>query len=70
MQKPTRVALLALLAGTLLAPAARAAQEERSANVPSYVAVRTSTPPRVDGRADDAAWQAAPAFGAFRQRDP
>ncbi len=33
-------------------------------------AVRTNTPPKIDGKLDDAEWQAATAITSFRQRDP
>lgn len=70
MHEPIPASLPTLLACALLAFPALAVQEERSEHVPTYVAVRTPNPPSIDGRADDVAWQAAPAFGAFRQRDP
>lgn len=70
MQEPTRGSLPSLLACALLALPVLAAQEERSEHVPAYVAARTPSAPSIDGRADDQAWQVAPAFGAFRQKDP
>lgn len=33
-------------------------------------AVRAASPPRIDGRLDDAVWSRAPKFGDFTQRDP
>ncbi len=70
MHELLQASLPTLLACALLALPAHSAQEERSEHAPSYVAARTSSAPNIDGRGDDAAWQAAPAFGAFRQRDP
>jgi hypothetical protein len=37
---------------------------------PHVAATRTSTPPVVDGRLDDAVWQAAPSVTAFTQKFP
>lgn len=40
------------------------------AGPPHMTAARTSTPPVIDGRLDDAAWQKAPASDAFAQKFP
>jgi len=37
---------------------------------PRLVAVRTETPPKIDGRLDDEAWRAAPADAHFTQKFP
>ena len=49
----------------LAAGPARAAEER-----PSARAVWTAEAPRIDGRLDDDAWSAAPAFGGFLEREP
>jgi hypothetical protein len=40
------------------------------ASPPVAQAVRTTTPPKIDGKLDDAEWQAAPVINSFTQRDP
>ena len=37
---------------------------------PGVHAVRTSTPPAIDGRIDDRSWEAAPIFDAFIENEP
>ena len=38
--------------------------------VPVLQAERTTSPPRIDGRLDDAVWRQAPAAADFLQREP
>jgi hypothetical protein len=69
-----------VLASILIAPTAAWAQAPAAAPVassrpgarvpPTATAVRTETPPAVDGRLDDAAWTNAPVISTFTQRDP
>ena len=54
-----------MLAAALAAVMAAAAQAPASLAV-----VRTDQPPAIDGRLDDAAWQAAQPIGGFLQREP
>lgn len=61
----TRKICLALL--LLCAPFARAANWP---DRPTLTAVRTATPPAIDGDLSDAAWQSAPEFTDFTQHDP
>jgi len=62
--KVARVAfvLCGIFASTLMAQEARPR--------PAYQAVRTATPPVVDGDLSDAVWQSAPEITGFTQRDP
>jgi hypothetical protein len=55
--------ILAVALG-LPAPAAPAAEQRLA------TAVRTGSPPRIDGRLDEAAWKTAPAADAFLQNEP
>lgn len=68
----TRAALVALLGLSRAALGQQAAtQLDPPSPVPAATAVRaTPTPPVVDGRLDDAAWQAATPITEFTQRDP
>ena len=50
---------VAMVAGASAQPAAPQAQ-----------AVRIPTPPRIDGRLDDAPWKGAPEIAGFKQREP
>ena len=59
-----RLLLLVLIAAT---PFARAANWP---DRPTLQAVRTATPPVIDGDLSDAAWQTAPEFTDFTQHDP
>jgi hypothetical protein len=63
------VRLLASILATAfaLASASTAAQ---SPVTPTAVAHAVTTPPRIDGRLDDAAWEAATVISGFRQREP
>lgn len=45
-------------------------QATSNPTVPTAVAVRAATPPRIDGRGDDAVWQVAQKYGGFRQFQP
>jgi hypothetical protein len=64
-------ALIASAAGAqTIAPASQPVGLPPARIVPTAVAVRTETPPAIDGRLDDAAWTQAPAVTAFTQRDP
>lgn len=56
-----------LLLFSLLATSGFAASE---ASPPVAQAIRTPTPPKIDGRLDDSEWQAAKVISSFRQRDP
>jgi hypothetical protein len=70
MNRSIALALL-ILAPTLARGQTPAVQPRGGARVaPVALAVRTSTPPRIDGRLDDAAWAQAPAIAGFTQRDP
>ena len=59
------------IAPGLAAQQASLASINRNAPRTDAVAIRAEpTPPRIDGKLDDAAWQDAPAFGDFVQKDP
>jgi hypothetical protein len=72
--------MFAFVALTALSPLAARAQTagavptgdaEPSVRVaPTIAAVRTATPPTIDGRLDDAAWAQATVISTFTQRDP
>jgi hypothetical protein len=55
-------------AGLVLIAASRAAAD--STSVAEVHVVRASGPLSIDGNLDEAAWQAAPPSGGFKQRDP
>src|SRR5690349_548731 len=63
---------LTLLTGALVAPTADslAQPSTQSARARTADAVRTPSPPRIDGRIDDAAWSSAPRVGGFVQFRP
>ncbi len=62
-----RMALGVLLGGF---PLVGWAQEPAEAPASRFTAVHTQERPRIDGRLDEAAWEAAPAFSAFHQSRP
>ncbi len=62
-----RLSLLFLLTAPLIA-AAQSPTPPRA--LPTSVAQRTTSPIRIDGRLDDAAWAAAPVTSSFTQIDP
>ena len=62
-----KVASVALALFTLAATTA-GAQEAKPR--PVYRAVRTTTPPAIDGELSDPAWASAPEITGFTQRDP
>ena len=57
------------LAAVVLAPPQRAEQPATRSPL-TATAVRTTHPPRLDGRSDDAVWQTAPTSSEFRQFEP
>lgn len=62
---PQIVALSAVVLATPQRP------EQPATRAPlTATAVRTTHPPRLDGRNDDAVWQSAPKFSEFRQFEP
>jgi hypothetical protein len=62
---PQIVALAAVVLATPQRP------EQPATRAPlTATAVRTTHPPRLDGRNDDAVWQTAPKFSEFRQFEP
>lgn len=65
---PRAVALVPL--ALLVLPTRLAAQTGDGRTPVSATARRTATPPTVDGRLDDPAWQTAEALSGFRQREP
>ena len=50
--------------------ALQAQVDEHRVGVPELVAKRTAVPITLDGRIDEAAWEAAPPLGGFLQREP
>jgi hypothetical protein len=60
-----RVLLVAVLLALIALPAAA-----QHAAAPSAEARPITTPPRIDGRLDDAAWRGAPVTSGFKQREP
>ncbi|MFN4257521.1 MAG: carbohydrate binding family 9 domain-containing protein, partial [Saprospiraceae bacterium] len=60
-----KTALLLLAAGLLPGTALRAGDNERLA-----IATPTTTPPQIDGRLEEAAWQTATAVNGFLQYEP
>ncbi|HUF26592.1 MAG TPA: DUF5916 domain-containing protein [Gemmatimonadaceae bacterium] len=48
----------------------RDARVSTSSTAPAATAVRTNSPPRIDGRLDEPAWEAAFALSGFVQREP
>lgn len=69
---PTRVAGVAIPALMALAAALPSASAQTRAAISTLVAQTRRTPdaPAIDGRLDDAAWQAADAIAEFRQKEP
>jgi hypothetical protein len=73
MQPVVRVVSAPLLALAAAVPAARAQEVDpgnSAAGARTAAAVRADRPPTIDGRLDEAVWQAAPALGGFVQRIP
>ena len=54
-----------LAAAALLAPAACAARAQGGRGLPTYEVMRASTPIKVDGRLNEAAWAKTPGVGPF-----
>ena len=71
MSAPNEKPSIAVLLGVLLLqmPYARADDPAASARIEVH-AVRLTGPLSIDGRLDEAAWQDAPVFSLFAQRDP
>ena len=67
-----RGALLALSAGATLAHAQQDAigRTTPAGGPPRAMSATTTTPPRIDGRLDEEAWQRAQAIEGFTQREP
>ena len=62
--------LLALAAVVACAASGAASAQERARPLPTYEVLRASSPVKVDGRLDEAAWAAARGVGPFvRNRD-
>ena len=61
-------AIVGLLIGVVASPIA--AQQAEMDSTPVAAAQRTETQPVIDGRPDEATWQAAPAMTGFIQREP
>jgi hypothetical protein len=80
MSRLARLSLLVPALLALLSPVVRAQTDAGAfagatriagaATAPRAAAVRTTTPPEIDGRLDDAAWTNAPVISLFLQRDP
>ncbi|MFN2414171.1 MAG: carbohydrate-binding family 9-like protein [Pyrinomonadaceae bacterium] len=70
MRLPTRIRRLAASAAALLCAAGAAVSQARKPTPPTYEVLRASSPIKVDGRLDEAAWGAAKPVGPFvRNRD-
>src|SRR5687767_13415457 len=70
MKFPMRMPRLAASAAALLCAAGAAVSQVRTTSPPTYEVLRASSPIKVDGRADEAAWGAAKGVGPFvRNRD-
>lgn len=62
--------VIAALAAAVLVPQEGTSSNGSTSTVASAPAVRTTQPPRLDGRADDPAWLAAPRMSGFRTFEP
>ena len=67
---PSRLRALPLLVALVTSASASAAPLAAQSPARTIVGQRTATPPRVDGRLDDAAWGAAAAASGFVQHRP
>jgi hypothetical protein len=65
-----RSILGALLAALVAAPCSLAAQADSTRPVAPAMAVRTRTPPAIDGRDDEETWRTAPATSEFLEFQP
>ncbi len=68
--RPCFVALLSIVLSVHLAPDLWAQEVASNGARPEIQAVRVASPPTIDGRLDDAAWDGVPAAQGFIQRQP
>ena len=67
---PDPVSMVLEPASYTVGPAPKVELFSRGLSMPRVQASRTSTPPKIDGRLDDAVWQSAMSIDDFIQRDP
>ena len=67
---PDPVSMVPEPASYTVGPAPKVELFSRGLSMPRVQASRTSTPPKIDGRLDDAVWQSAMSIDDFLQREP